>query len=232
VAKICGFFAGEPVKSDPCNPSPCGPNARCTVGPNGATCECLPGYFGSPYSGCRPECVLSADCPRDKACVRQKCVDPCPGVCGYSAKCNVVNHSPICTCPAPLTGDPFVECKNMPGNYKKSMKLWTDIDVFAFLCAEIRDPCNPSPCSVNGQCRVVNGAAACYYPECVINQDCARDKACFAQKCKDPCVDACGFNALCQVVNHNPVCSCPAGFMGSARVECKRQPQAVEGKTN
>jgi hypothetical protein len=103
---------------------------------------------------------------------------------------------------------------------------------FLFLCAVIRDPCNPSPCSVNGQCRVVNGAAACYYPECVINQDCARDKACFAQKCKDPCVDACGFNALCQVVNHNPVCSCPAGFMGSARVECKREPQPIECKAN
>lgn len=88
----------------------------------------------------------------------------------------------------------------------------------------MRDPCNPSPCSVNGQCRVVNGAAACTYPECIINPDCPREKACFSQKCRDPCVDSCGVNALCQVVNHNPVCSCPSGFVGNARVECKLQP--------
>lgn len=101
---------------DPCYPSPCGPNTRCVASPNGhALCECLPGYYGSPNAGCRPECVLSSDCSRDKACVRNKCVDPCPGTCGYRATCNVINHSPICTCPPPTTGDPFVECKEMPG---------------------------------------------------------------------------------------------------------------------
>ena len=97
--------------------------------------------------------------------------------------------------------------------------------VICILLAPPADPCNPSPCNVNGQCRVVNGAAVCIYPECVINQDCPRDKACFAQKCSDPCVDACGVNALCQVVNHNPVCSCPQGYIGSPRISCQLQPQ-------
>jgi len=199
------FFPEEPIASDPCNPSPCGPNAQCRVSNNAAVCECLPGYFGNAFSsGCRPECVISADCPRDRACVRSKCIDPCPGVCGYNAQCNVVNHSPVCSCPQPLTGDPFLECKKTP-----------PLPV---------DPCNPSPCNVNGQCRVVNGQALCSYPECVINQDCPRDKACYAQRCRDPCVDACGVNAICNVVNHNAVCSCPSGYQGSPQVECKRTP--------
>lgn len=71
---------------------------------------------------------------------------------------------------------------------------------------------------------MVNGAALCQYPECVINQDCARDKACFSQRCRDPCVDACGLNAICQVVNHQAVCSCPPGYYGEPRVQCRRQP--------
>lgn len=88
------------------------------------------------------------------------------------------------------------------------------------LSAPPQDPCNPSPCGRNGQCRVINGIASCVYPECIINQDCPRDKACFNQKCRDPCVDACGINAICQVVNHNAVCSCPPGYVGEPRLQC------------
>lgn len=65
--------------------------------------------------GCRPECVLSTDCPRDKACVRQKCVDPCPGTCGTNARCEVVNHIPMCSCPERYSGNPFVDCRPYQG---------------------------------------------------------------------------------------------------------------------
>lgn len=109
-------FTEEPT--DPCNPSPCGPNTQCRTVSGAAICECLPGYHGNPTSsGCRPECVISADCPRDRACVRSKCIDPCPGVCGFNAQCNVINHSPVCSCPQPLTGDPFLECRQAPGKF-------------------------------------------------------------------------------------------------------------------
>lgn len=80
-----------------------------------AICECYPGYYGSPSgSGCWPECVTSADCARNKACVNNRCVDPCPGACGYQAQCQVINHSPVCSCPEPLVGDPFTECRDVP----------------------------------------------------------------------------------------------------------------------
>lgn len=108
------LIAEQPV-ANPCNPSPCGVNTHCRASGGNALCECLPGFHGNPDgSGCRPECVISSDCPRDKACVNTKCIDPCPGVCGYGAHCQVINHSPICSCPAPTVGHPFVECKEQP----------------------------------------------------------------------------------------------------------------------
>ncbi|VEN46223.1 unnamed protein product [Callosobruchus maculatus] len=203
--RVCSRVIEEPPR-DPCNPSPCGINTVCRTSGKTAVCECLPGFQGNPSAGgCRPECTISADCPRDRACVNTKCVDPCPGTCGFNALCNVINHSPVCSCPPPLAGDPFTLCKE-----EKIIP---------------KDPCNPSPCNPNGQCRVVNGQAVCIYPECIINQDCPRDKACYSQKCRDPCRDACGLNALCQVVNHRVVCSCPQGYVGTPEVQCRLQPK-------
>lgn len=102
----------EPPR-DPCNPNPCGPNSICRVVNAHAVCSCQPGLIGAPPS-CRPECVVSAECPLTQACLNNKCVNPCPGTCGVSAKCQVINHNPICSCPPGLTGDPFrlcYECK-------------------------------------------------------------------------------------------------------------------------
>lgn len=72
-------------------------------------CSCNVGYLGAPPN-CRPECIVNSECPFDKACFNKKCVDPCPGTCGYNAQCKVVAHSPICTCPPGQVGDPFTRC--------------------------------------------------------------------------------------------------------------------------
>jgi hypothetical protein len=98
-----------PPITDPCSPSPCGPYSACKSQNGHAICSCSIGYIGSP-PGCRPECVVSSDCALDKACSNQKCVDPCPGTCGINARCNVRNHSPICSCPPNHIGDPFIRC--------------------------------------------------------------------------------------------------------------------------
>lgn len=97
----------EPIY--PCTPSPCGPNSQCKELNNQAVCSCLPSFIGSPPM-CRPECTTSAECSLNLACVNKKCVDPCPGVCGQSANCRVVNHSPLCSCNSGFTGDPFSIC--------------------------------------------------------------------------------------------------------------------------
>lgn len=102
-----------PSFDDPCNPSPCGTNAICS----GGSCSCLPEYHGDPYIECRPECVLNSDCPRDKACRRNKCIDPCPGTCGISAICEVLIHVPMCKCSSGMEGNAFVQCRPVPRKY-------------------------------------------------------------------------------------------------------------------
>lgn len=99
------MFSLNKVK-DPCHPSPCGTNAQCRNG----TCFCIPEYQGDPYIGCRPECVLNSDCVREKACSRNKCINPCLGTCGENALCDVVNHIPMCRCPENTIGSAFIKC--------------------------------------------------------------------------------------------------------------------------
>lgn len=45
-------------------------------------------------------------------------MDPCPGTCGFNARCQVINHNPICSCNPGYNGDPFVRC-----NLETSKKL-------------------------------------------------------------------------------------------------------------
>lgn len=104
------FLASPSQNLSPCSPSPCGTNAICKEMNNAGSCSCLPDYIGNPYEGCRPECSINSDCPSNKACIRNKCMDPCPGTCGQNAMCNVINHLPSCTCLPGFTGDPFRYC--------------------------------------------------------------------------------------------------------------------------
>lgn len=103
-----------PEIRQPCNPTPCGANAVCKERNNAGSCSCLPEYYGDPYVECRPECVMNDDCDRNKACVNQKCVDPCVGICGLNADCFVANHSPYCTCLTGYTGNPSAGCYEIP----------------------------------------------------------------------------------------------------------------------
>lgn len=219
------------VESDPCNPSPCGANAQCHNG----ICTCLPEYQGDPYAACRPECVLNNDCPKNRACIRMKCVDPCPGTCGQNAECAVINHIPMCTCLPGYSGNAFTFCSKIPGSYSTETDLeWKRPTEFCFDLPEtaLQNPCNPSPCGPNSQCRDTNGQAVCSCvpgfigspptcrPECVLSVECALNRACVNQKCIDPCPGSCGLGATCQVVSHNPICSCPPRQTGNPFVRC------------
>lgn len=107
-------FTASDVYENPCSPSPCGPNSQCRESNGQGVCSCLPNYVGSP-PGCRPECVVSSECSFDKACVNQKCVNPCTaGTCAANAICRVNNHSPICACNDGFTGNPFTICNRIP----------------------------------------------------------------------------------------------------------------------
>lgn len=219
--------------TNPCFPSPCGPNSQCREINNQAVCSCVPGFLGSPPT-CRPECVTSSECALSLACVNQKCIDPCPGTCGLNAKCQVVNHNPICSCPPKYSGDPFVRCLPIRKKYLLIFLLSNSYGI-CFL-AEIpvipRDPCDPSPCGPNSQCRVAGESPSCSClpefqgsppncrPECISNGECPNHLACINQKCKDPCPGVCGTNAECRVVSHAPNCFCNAGYIGDPFIRC------------
>lgn len=98
-----------PEQRNPCLPSPCGPNSVCKTVNAQAVCSCVQGFVGMPPN-CRPECIMSSECPLNQACVNQHCIDPCPGTCGLNTNCQVINHNPICICRRGYTGDPFTRC--------------------------------------------------------------------------------------------------------------------------
>lgn len=101
---------------NPCLPNPCGPNAMCRDVNNRAECSCLEGMFGAPPN-CRPECVINQDCPSNRACIRQRCEDPCIGTCGFNALCNTQHHQPKCSCLDGYEGDPYTGCHMHQSEY-------------------------------------------------------------------------------------------------------------------
>lgn len=224
-----------PPLSNSCAPSPCGPFSICKSQNGHAICSCLPSFIGSPPA-CHPECVVSSDCSLDKACSNQKCIDPCPGVCGILARCNVRNHSPICSCPPDYIGDPFIRCLVQESKNYLCLMLRCKINICEFIekpvFLEPVNPCIPSPCGTFSNCREVNGQAICSClqsfvgrppncrPECTLNSECPSNRACINERCKDPCPGSCGFSALCNVVNHSPVCQCMTGYTGDPFSGC------------
>lgn len=112
-----------PAPVNPCVPSPCGINAVCREQNDAGSCQCMPDYYGNPYEGCRPECTLNSDCPSNRACIRNKCVDPCPGACGTNADCHVINHLPNCVCQHGYTGDSYRYCTLIQHEQRKCQIL-------------------------------------------------------------------------------------------------------------
>ena len=94
-------------------------------------------------------------------------------------------------------------------------------------------PCSPSPCGINAVCKELGGTGSCtclpeYFgdpytycrPECLMNNDCPFNRVCLNRKCTDPCPGSCGVNTECRVINHVPICSCFAGYVGDAQIQC------------
>ena len=60
-------------------------------------------------------------------------------------------------------------------------------------------------------------------PGCDVNQDCPEFNACRNQRCIDPCIESnpCARNAFCKVIQHEPDCTCPPGFIGDPFIRCE-----------
>lgn len=117
----------QPTQS--CFPSPCGPYSVCELEGPRVVCSCQKGYFGKPPN-CHPECLVNGECPPNKACIREKCLDPCQGTCGVNAVCNAINHQAICSCPPGYTGDPFETCSKIPGKEHADTFLFSSSSLY------------------------------------------------------------------------------------------------------
>ena len=58
---------------------------------------------------------------------------------------------------------------------------------------------------------------------CLQNQDCPLYTACRNRQCINPCAEdsPCAPTAICRVINHEPLCTCPDGFIGSPHTDCR-----------
>ncbi|MPC53461.1 hypothetical protein E2C01_047354 [Portunus trituberculatus] len=113
---------------DPClNRQVCGTNAKCIVRIHTPMCICQPGYTGNPYVQCnepstpgpttplpelKPQCIRNEDCPYNRACYSNNCRNPCvvANPCSPTAVCDPVQHRAVCSCPPPLSGNPYLQC--------------------------------------------------------------------------------------------------------------------------
>ena len=196
----------------------CGPNALCVVNNHVANCECPPGqYAGDPNdstSGCRAvPCVYNIDCPPAQLCNRltHTCYDACDeNACGVNAVCIAEDHKAICQCPPGLRPNPVpdVECVAVEACHPDSCHPTA-------LC--VAGPTNNPVC----QCPpnhvgdpYVNGCQ----PEghCSSPKDCPVHSVCHEHRCINPCENACGPNAFCEIVNDQPSCKCIHRFVPSS----------------
>lgn len=60
---------------------------------------------------------------------------------------------------------------------------------------------------------------------CESNDDCPDYAACQNRKCINPCAEGrpCAPTAICKAFDHQAVCTCPDGFLGSPLISCERR---------
>lgn len=110
-----------------CSPllTSCGRGAECLAINHKAICECPSGYGGNPKVGCMLlGCRSNSDCPTNKACINNKCENPCSrNPCTGVTECYVDNHAVECTCPHGYVRDHHDECV-------RGINLLTILDLF------------------------------------------------------------------------------------------------------
>lgn len=185
--------------------SECSGDKDCSVGHICIKAKC--------FAGCRK----NSDCPLDMTCQNQQCQNPCEfrGACGLNAYCQPFNHEAKCSCPLDFTGNPEVECLELPTCRKN------DECPVGYVCQSSR--CIAvSGCVSDNECRSTeiceNGRCS---EGCRSSSDCSFKAACLNQLCQNPCsIKTCGANALCYSINHDAICRCPEGYTGDANQGC------------
>lgn len=67
--------------------------------------------------------LVNDDCPYNRVCTNNRCVDPCVGLCGINANCVTRNHIGTCQCLPGHNGDPFSGCQVADPRMYKTLDL-------------------------------------------------------------------------------------------------------------
>jgi len=231
-------------------PNLCGPYSNCTIVKNHVVCLCQHGYIGTPPN-CKPNCLISSECAPNKACINQRCTDPCSNLCAPNSQCKVINHKAICTCKPGFTGDPIKRCLKIKSKHQilrfcylnNSLLLLTPMLVLLVNYLECStdktNPCDKNPCGFNSVCRSYDNQPVCSCRagyiglppncrlECTFNTDCNETNICAKNRCTNPCPGRCAPQALCSVINHKTLCICPDGYTGNPYQLCSLQCKAL-----
>ena len=234
---------------DPCLVNnPCAPQAQCITRAHHPVCTCPEGYGGDPYTQCyRPECRTDTDCPVNKACINENCLNPCLNSarpCGRGAECLVEFHEAKCVCSQGLQGNPLVACVNVECRSDNDCRQDQACDFLSQTCGPV---CLPGTCAEDATCTASNhqpqctcnpgargnGFVACIRPiapievECRVDDDCGPLIACIDNQCQDPCeaTRPCHPTQICRVENSSPIrtvlCTCPQDTFIGPNGECK-----------
>ena len=156
----------------------------------------------------KPQCYRDDDCQYDELCNQGSCINACRVTsCGVNARCETGYHSASCVCPQGYTGNPEVACTLC--KYLGCMSFFFLFTLYNTLCMTL--------CFLVGL-----PTEPVISVGCSSNDDCPDYTACENQKCINPCAESspCARTAICKVVNHQAVCTCPNGFIGSPHTGC------------
>lgn len=194
------------------------------------------------------ECKADSECPFDKACINDKCLDPCSfsGHCGRGAKCVVQLHRAQCMCPTGMQGDPLISCISVLCQYNEDCADHEACDRLNRVC---RPVCNDETCAESATCIGKHHQPECscqagyignaYFeckrtepsvhpqPECRSDSDCQSGLTCVNTRCENPCAkgNICNHNQECRVLDTLPLrtvmCQCPKDTITDANGYCK-----------
>lgn len=200
-------------------------------------CLCPDGYVTDDVGGCRTlppivsGCERDDECLQDTACINAVCRDPC--ACGLNARCDIVEHRPVCVCQPGFYGDPKVACIILGCQSDSECK-----ETHACRSGDCTPVCGPNglPCGGNADCTGIAHKPVCTCPvgldgdpyvtcsssSCTDNSDCPPERTCINKICQDTCAieNPCEQISECKVRGHEVDCTCPVGFEGSRGTSC------------
>ena len=157
------------------------------------------------------ECYSNGDCAHNEVCNQGSCVDACLVTkCGPNARCQTLLHAAKCICLLGYTGNPDISCS--PSESYQDPQSYTEYSFLLLLHVTLSFFSSLADLPVSPVVSV----------GCEVDDDCPDYTACRNRQCINPCArdDPCAKSAICRVVNHNAVCTCPNGFIGSPHTKC------------